>query len=160
MSEPRISIRRAEDEDIDGILRILDGCPKIAWSESQVREEFQGKGKFPMVGFRDGVMVGFCFIRTVDDTAELLLIATKAQVRRKGYASEIAHEMQQELTTLGIKEVFLEVRKSNLAAVHLYQALGYTQFAVRPKYYRSPIEDAILFKLTLTDCQPNYSGLE
>ena len=68
MSESRISIRKAAVEDIDGILSILAGCPQIAWSESQVREEFQGKGKFPMVAFRDGVMVGFCFIRTVDDT--------------------------------------------------------------------------------------------
>ena len=91
--------------------------------------------------------------------AELLLIATKAQVRRKGYASEIAREMQLELTTLGVKEVFLRCVRAILL-LSIFIKRSDTRSLLFGRNTTSPIEDAILFKLPLTDCQPNYSGLE
>jgi ribosomal-protein-alanine N-acetyltransferase len=51
----------------------------------------------------------------------------------------------------GVNEAFLEVRPSNLAAIRLYQRLGFEQIGIRRGYYQAPDgrEDAIVLKLML-----------
>ena len=51
----------------------------------------------------------------------------------------------------GIGEAFLEVRPSNLAAIRLYQRLGFEQIGIRRGYYQAPDgrKDAIVLKLNL-----------
>jgi [ribosomal protein S18]-alanine N-acetyltransferase len=43
----------------------------------------------------------------------------------------------------------LEVRRSNVAAITLYRALGYRQVGIRPNYYTDEGEDAIVMILDL-----------
>ena len=160
MPGTRITIRRAVSEDVEAIASVLSESPEISWSESQVREEIDGKGRLALVGCCHGMLVGFCFVRALDETAELLLIAIRSQVRRRGYASEIAKQIAVELKGIGVREVFLEVRKSNEGAIQFYRELGYIQVDVRRKYYRNPVDDAILLKLPLTDCQRDDRGLD
>ena len=51
----------------------------------------------------------------------------------------------------GVAEAFLEVRPSNLAAIRLYQKLGFEQIGIRRGYYQAPDgrEDAIVLKREL-----------
>jgi ribosomal-protein-alanine N-acetyltransferase len=51
----------------------------------------------------------------------------------------------------GVGEAFLEVRPTNLAAIRLYQRLGFEQIGIRRGYYQAPDgrEDAIVLKLDL-----------
>ena len=51
----------------------------------------------------------------------------------------------------GVHEAFLEVRPSDLAAIRLYQRLGFEQIGIRRGYYQAPDgrEDAIVLKLDL-----------
>ena len=160
MPDYGMRIRTAVLDDLEAILKILSECPKVSWSQAQVAEELVGSGKLSLVGLCDEEIVAFCFVRVAEETAELLLIATRAQVRGKGYAYGIACEISRKLKALDVSEVFLEVRRGNLPAIRLYERLGYISVATRPNYYRDPIEDAIIFKLPLTDCQSNNSGLE
>jgi ribosomal-protein-alanine N-acetyltransferase len=44
----------------------------------------------------------------------------------------------------GARRATLEVRRSNEAAHALYEALGFRVAAVRPRYYSSPEEDALI----------------
>jgi ribosomal-protein-alanine N-acetyltransferase len=41
----------------------------------------------------------------------------------------------------------LEVRASNQPAQRLYRGFGFSQTAIRPKYYVNPVEDAVLMEL-------------
>jgi ribosomal-protein-alanine N-acetyltransferase len=43
----------------------------------------------------------------------------------------------------------LEVRSSNKAARRLYERMGFSQVALRAKYYTNPIEDALLLEMSL-----------
>jgi ribosomal-protein-alanine N-acetyltransferase len=44
----------------------------------------------------------------------------------------------------GVIKAFLEVRKSNEAAIHLYESLGFKIDGVRKGYYRDNREDALM----------------
>ena len=49
-------------------------------------------------------------------------------------------------TATSIREAYLEVRESNDAALALYGGQGFKPVAVRPHYYRSPPEDALVLR--------------
>ena len=62
--------------------------------------------------------------------------------RRKGIGKKLAELM---LTSCsGVRTVCLEVRASNIAAITLYQALGFEAISVRKHYYDLPREDAVI----------------
>jgi ribosomal-protein-alanine N-acetyltransferase len=46
--------------------------------------------------------------------------------------------------------LFLEVRESNAAARALYAARGFEPIARRARYYRKPVEDAIVLRLEMS----------
>jgi ribosomal-protein-alanine N-acetyltransferase len=49
-----------------------------------------------------------------------------------------------EAAAMGVRRATLEVRRSNLAALGLYEAAGFVVAAVRRQYYTQPVEDALL----------------
>jgi [ribosomal protein S18]-alanine N-acetyltransferase len=55
----------------------------------------------------------------------------------------------EEMQAAAVSEFLLEVRASNVAAMGLYQALGWRQTGLRPDYYANPVEDAVLMSLGL-----------
>ena len=54
-----------------------------------------------------------------------------------------------ELTARGVRTVYLEVRASNAAARRLYEALGFAEVGRRSRYYRRPVEDAVVLSAKL-----------
>ena len=44
----------------------------------------------------------------------------------------------------GVTDYFLEVRKSNQAAIALYSRLGFQEVGVRKNFYEDPVEDGIV----------------
>ena len=59
-----------------------------------------------------------------------------------------AAKMERSINKLkGVKEVFLEVRRSNLPAINLYKSNGYQKISERKNYYGN--EDALIFKKDL-----------
>lgn len=55
--------------------------------------------------------------------------------RRKGIAEKLLREVESALRVRGAKECLLEVRESNVAALSLYQKLGYEKVGKLEKYY-------------------------
>jgi len=48
-----------------------------------------------------------------------------------------------------VRHVYLEVRESNAGARHLYQSLGFGEVTRRARYYRRPVEDAVVLRATI-----------
>jgi ribosomal protein S18 acetylase RimI-like enzyme len=81
--------------------------------------------------------------------AELELIAVSTEAQRQGVARRLWAALAGDLAGLGVTEVLLEVRQSNRAARGLYDALGFRQAGIRPRYYADPVEDAVLMTVRL-----------
>ena len=52
----------------------------------------------------------------------------------------------------GARICYLEVRRSNQAAIQLYEQFGFVLTSIRPRYYRDNNEDALL--MTLDPIEP------
>jgi ribosomal protein S18 acetylase RimI-like enzyme len=94
------------------------------------------------------VMEGVAFARwsLVDAAkeAELLRIAVDPARRGAGLARALLEACETELAATGIRDLHLEVRRSNAAARALYAGSGWRESGQRKGYYRDG-EDAVLY---------------
>jgi ribosomal-protein-alanine N-acetyltransferase len=54
-----------------------------------------------------------------------------------------------EMARRGVANAYLEVRESNKAARRLYESRGFREIGRRERYYRRPVEDALVLRRTL-----------
>jgi ribosomal-protein-alanine N-acetyltransferase len=71
-------------------------------------------------------------------------IAVDPARRRQGLGTRLVQHVIQEARAAGAHDATLEVRRSNTAAIQLYERLGFRVEAIRPKYYTEPEEDALI----------------
>ena len=98
----------------------------------------------------DGEVVGVLQWRHLGEEAEILDIAVPTRDRRRGYARFLLKNFLNLAQERGTREVFLEVRESNAAALALYREFGFAASGRRPKYYREPTEAALLLHLKIS----------
>ena len=79
---------------------------------------------------------------TVLDEGQITNIAVDPAYRRRGYGSMIVGALIKHSKDNGIENISLEVRESNLAAIALYDSLGFEARGIRKNFYRSPAENA------------------
>ena len=88
-------------------------------------------------------VVGFVVSRTVaEGETELLNLAVAPEFRRQG----VGRKLMESLLAGSRGVTYLEVRESNLAARKFYNYLGFQEVSLRPGYYQSPPEAAIVMK--------------
>jgi [ribosomal protein S18]-alanine N-acetyltransferase len=91
-----------------------------------------------------GEILAFCACWLIADELHINTIAVKLTMRRQGIAKFLLQEV---LERTGMSRATLEVRRSNVAAQKLYEALGFRTTAIRPRYYSNPEEDALILWL-------------
>lgn len=83
-------------------------------------------------------IAGFALIRQVADEAELLTIAVDPKWRGKGVGRALMDAVFADLLLSPARKMFLEVDEQNMAAIHLYEKLGFTRISTRRGYYPRP----------------------
>lgn len=96
-------------------------------------------------------IVAAAWYRVVLDEAELVDIRVSDAVRRTGIGRRLLSQTLQFLGGQGVTRCHLEVRRSNVSAMALYQQTGFEVTGERANYYRvqEGVEDAILMRCHL-----------
>ena len=159
----REHIRRATPEDLDAIVAI----ERVAFSDPPwSRNTFAALVDDPYVQFLvaegddpNGVGVaqaavparvaGYVVAWIVVDQADISNLAVSPRLRRQGIGRRLLEAAITGVERAGARTVFLEVRESNAAALHLYGSRGFATTGRRRRYYRNPTEDALLLRLDL-----------
>lgn len=118
------------------------------WSEASLAL-LCGDTAFGYVCFEDGVAVAYGGMLTVLDEGQITNIATHPDHRRRGYAAAVLHALLDEALARGLSFVTLEARESNVAAISLYEKLGFETVGHRPRFYTGPVEGARLMQCNL-----------
>ena len=135
-------LRKWTSKDLNAICELERECFSNPWSLDMLVSEFEQGGFLGYLIENEGEIIGYAGFSTVLDEANLDLIAVAPEHRKKGYAKALATEGIKELFSSGINKIYLEVRKKNLPAISLYEALGFTRLAERKNYYGD--DDAII----------------
>lgn len=121
-------------------------CFDDAWSESAISELFALDGVIAAAECDGDGVCGVLIARCAADECELYRIAVLPERRGGGCGKSLMSYLLEECSLRGIKRIFLEVRRSNIPAISLYERFGFVQTAIRKNYYRSPCEDAVIYE--------------
>jgi len=145
-----VSVRTLATTDVPAILEILRESPEASgWSRHALLQMTSAGGPSMWVAERDGVVAGLLIGRSAADEFEIMNMAVSVAHRRQGIGSRLLETALDFSRKGGGARVYLEVRASNAPAIALYKLQGFTECGRRADYYRNPVEDAILFALTL-----------
>lgn len=96
----------------------------------------------------------FVLARNLGPEAEVLMLATHPRFQRQGRGLLHLQSLLEELGKRAVELLFLEVRADNLAAIGLYQRVGFLETARRKGYYANEDgtrEDALILQKTISD---------
>ena len=96
-----------------------------------------------------GIVAGYIVAHQAADEGEILNLGVAGAHRRRGLGRALVEHCLGALVTWGVRTVYLEVRESNAGARRLYEALGFGEVARRARYYRRPVEDAVVLRAAI-----------
>ena len=144
-------IRSIQPADLPRVQRIEREAMVDAWTEEQLLAEMEARNGVAFVAEEGPQVCGYAFFRTCAPESELLRLAVAGDRRGQGIGSKILHHALRNFSGKGYTTCFLEVRRSNEAAQHLYTKAGFQQVGIRKKYYCHPVEDALQLCQDLAD---------
>jgi ribosomal-protein-alanine N-acetyltransferase len=93
-------------------------------------------------------VVGYAGLLTAGDDADVQTIAVAPSAQGRGCGRLLLHSLMHTARTRGCRQLFLEVRSDNAAALHLYEREGFEPLGRRRDYYGQGI-DALTMRVFL-----------
>ena len=145
------AIARLTSEDLTAVQAILEPSDLHVDLPAELTREIA----LPWV-IRDstGLIVGFLLAWSVADELHLLELASHPDQRRRGFGRALLAALVAHAREAKKRLLLLEVRRSNQAAIALYQSAGFQTTGVRRGYYSDTGEDALEMRITFDP----YSG--
>ncbi|HEY9060084.1 MAG TPA: ribosomal protein S18-alanine N-acetyltransferase [Pseudobacteroides sp.] len=132
-------------EHVNDIMIVESLSFSIPWSKNAFIEEItKNSFAYYYAGIYKGKAVGYGGMWQVFDEGHVTNIAVHPEFRKIGIASRILEFMIGESINKGIQRMTLEVRKSNVSAINLYQKYGFINEGIRKSYYADNGEDAVI----------------
>ena len=138
-----IEIRKIDEESARLAAELEKLCFSEPWSEKAILEEAE-RGFF-VAAYIDGDIAGYAGMLCVLDERDVCNIATVPHFRGKGVGRALTDALIASARESGASVIMLEVRKSNAAAIALYEKAGFTLVGQRKNFYTMPREDALLY---------------
>ena len=145
-----VEIRAMHELDLPVVAAIERTAYQFPWSEGIFRDCLR-VGYVCRVVDVAGDLGGYGIMSVGAGEAHILNVCIRDEFRSRGFARRILLYLLECARAAEMQEAFLEVRPSNLAAIRLYQSLGFEQVGVRRAYYQATAgrEDAAVLRLLL-----------
>lgn len=143
-----IAVALVQEADLLSLACLAQESGLGSWSTLDYQQELLNSQVIMLGAYRQEakLLVGFFFGRIVADEGELLNLVVRAEYRRAGIGATLLSAGLAALKTRGIRSCWLEVRSQNLAAIRLYEKLGFCLIGKRQNYYLTPPDDALMMQ--------------
>lgn len=144
---PEVLIRPMMEIDLPEVAAVEQSSYAFPWSENIFRDCLR-VGYICRALDLAGRVIGYGIMSVGAGEAHILNVCVRDEFRNLGFGRRLLEHLLERAAATGVGEAFLEVRPSNLAAIRLYQRLGFEQIGIRRGYYQAPDgrEDAIVLK--------------
>lgn len=145
------SLRQATPDDLSQILEIERKSFKLPWTKEAFNQELAKPYSHFLVltdDETDQKIAGYIVYWLIFEECHILNLAIEPSFRGQGYAKRLVRHCIELSIKNESKRVFLEVRKSNTAAVSLYTKLRFYIDHIKPRFYEDS-EDAYFMCLNL-----------
>lgn len=144
-----VAIRRMQLADLPRVMEIELESFTMPWSEITFRGLLRRSDADLFVAEADGRLVGYAVFWAVLDEGELGNVSVASAYRRRGIGAILVDTVLKRAAERGVRDVYLEVRVSNVGAQELYDRFGFEQVGRRRNYYIQPVEDAFVMRKRL-----------
>ena len=120
------------------------------WSAQSYRDEIAKENGVSLVAMEGPRVIGYASMYTCADEGHITKVAVVSDMRGQGIASRLMEELLSRGAAMGLTFYELEVRRSNTAAISLYEKYGFTLAGIRKKYYTDNQEDAAIYTRNLS----------
>ncbi len=132
--------------DLDPVIDIVNASFTSPWSKAWMAGALQNRDDcfFSVSKLPDTQQItGFAVYSFVIDQAHVMNIGVDPAFRKQGIGAALLQAIIAEVDAKNGIQITLEVRKSNVAALALYQAHKFDVIGTRPRYYKDG-EDAYI----------------
>ena len=142
----KVDLRRLELRDLAAIETIERASYPTPWSRSMFASELAKPTSLSLGAFdpKTKELVGYLIISRYVDAWHVMNVAVAETHRRRGIARTLLARLFEVTSTDERRGYTLEVRVSNVAAIRLYESLGFHARGVRRGYYTDNREDAVI----------------
>ena len=148
-----MNIRKMKDTDIAAVSRIEKLTHIQPWSENVLTDCYHSDYLCLVAEENDyqKEVRGYIILSQVLDEAHLLNLCVSLKYQGFGLGRELTARGIKEVVKRGARKMFLEVRRSNMRAIRLYESFGFSEIGIRTNYYQgsSLSEDAVVMALVL-----------
>ena len=139
-----LKIEKMTSSHIEEIAKLEKECFSSPWSEAGLKSELDNNFAHFFVAFSDEKIAGYIGSHNVLGEVYITNVAVFSEFRRNGIGKTLVEFLVDEMKAENADFVTLEVRKSNLNAISLYEKCGFEKVGERKNFYEKPAEDAIL----------------
>lgn len=145
-----MAVRPAQASDIEAVCCVELASFTAPWSRESITEDMlhNKNARYMVVENGEKEIVGYGSAWVVFDEAQIMNIAVLPTQRRHGYGEELVEVLLSHMWKEAVHQVFLEVRRSNVSALSLYEKMGFITQGIRKNYYQNPVEDAYIMLLS------------
>lgn len=147
-----ISLRPMVVADLDTVMSLESELfPQDAWTRDLFIGELEEvpNTRRVMVACDGNIVVGYVSLRLVPPEADINTIAVGINHQGKGIATQMMDWIISEARKYSIRDIFLDVRSDNFAAIAMYDKFGFVRIDKRANYYGNNL-DALVMRKRLT----------
>lgn len=139
-----MQIRKMRPEDTKEVARLETEIFSVPWSEKAFLDTLERTDTIYLVAEEEGTIYGYCGMWMSFEEGEIPNFAVAGEKRNCGIGQKMLEALFDFGAEEGISAFTLEVRKSNQAAIHLYNKMGFVSEGIRKGFYDKPKEDAVI----------------
>ena len=145
-----MDLRPMHLSDIEHVVRIERAAYPYPWSQGNFSDCLDS-GYSCWVAEIDGQLAGYWVMMLAANEGHVLNCCVAPSWQGRGFGRQIMEHLLVVAGDHKAERLFLEVRPTNLVAIHLYEHLGFEGIALRRNYYPADDgrEDALVMRLVL-----------
>ena len=145
-----LKMRQMQEADLVRIMEIEALAYPFPWTLQLFKDCLHVGYTAEIIAFEQIISYGLMSIAAGE--AQILNVSVHPKWQSSGYGRQMLERLLDIANQKGVQSVFLEVRVSNQAAIHLYDKIGFKQIGVRRAYYRNGDkgrEDALVLAMEM-----------
>ena len=148
--KPNYAFRPMQEADLGAVMQIEPTVYSHPWTRGNFNDSLKSRHQ-AWVLTQQHEIVGYALMMMVLDEAQLLNFSVAKPYQKQGLGRMLLTHMTDRAREFHALNMFLEVRVSNVAAITLYEDIGFVEMSVRRGYYPAAKgrEDAVLMGLAL-----------
>ena len=140
---PPVEIRRLLYTDLPQVIAIERRVFPTPWSLAMFVLELSKQSGVCLAAVSDGRLLGYLICSRYDTVWHVMNLAIDLEHQRMGLAPVLLSELYSRVDDEQARFT-LEVRRSNVVAIRLYEREGFRAAGVRRRYYQDNGEDALV----------------